>query len=91
MEHGMDPREFAGLSQAELSLRMGTDAAMMGAWKKGRKGKVGRQQKCFCSVVFLSRCGSFVEFFLWYYGFFIWVDFSSVYEWLLFDDGQFAV
>lgn len=40
-EHGMEPREFANLSQAELSLRMGTDASLMGGtWKKGRKGKV---------------------------------------------------
>ncbi|XP_052697968.1 regulator of G-protein signaling 22-like isoform X12 [Crassostrea angulata] len=39
-EHGMEPREFANLSQAELSLRMGTDASLMGGtWKKGRKGK----------------------------------------------------
>ncbi|XP_062595139.1 regulator of G-protein signaling 22-like isoform X4 [Saccostrea cucullata] len=39
-EHGMEPREFASLSQAELSLRMGTDASLMGGtWKKGRKGK----------------------------------------------------
>lgn len=37
----MEPREFANLSQAELSLRMGTDASLIGgAWKKGRKGKV---------------------------------------------------
>ncbi|KAK3093892.1 hypothetical protein FSP39_021520 [Pinctada imbricata] len=43
-ENGMDPREFAGLSQAELSLRMGTDAGLMGTWKKGRKGKTGRAQ-----------------------------------------------
>ncbi|XP_061163908.1 regulator of G-protein signaling 22-like isoform X6 [Saccostrea echinata] len=44
-EHGMEPREFASLSQAELSLRMGTDASLMGgAWKKGRKGKTGRAQ-----------------------------------------------
>ncbi|XP_056020766.1 uncharacterized protein LOC125650178 isoform X3 [Ostrea edulis] len=39
-ENGMEPREFANLSQAELSLRMGTDASLIGgAWKKGRKGK----------------------------------------------------
>ncbi|XP_062595147.1 regulator of G-protein signaling 22-like isoform X12 [Saccostrea cucullata] len=44
-EHGMEPREFASLSQAELSLRMGTDASLMGGtWKKGRKGKTGRAQ-----------------------------------------------
>ncbi|XP_065942873.1 regulator of G-protein signaling 22 isoform X10 [Magallana gigas] len=44
-EHGMEPREFANLSQAELSLRMGTDASLMGGtWKKGRKGKTGRAQ-----------------------------------------------
>lgn len=41
-ENGLEPREFANLSQAELSLRMGTDASLMGGtWKKGRKGKVG--------------------------------------------------
>ncbi|XP_078313752.1 uncharacterized protein LOC111129190 isoform X10 [Crassostrea virginica] len=39
-ENGLEPREFANLSQAELSLRMGTDASLMGGtWKKGRKGK----------------------------------------------------
>ncbi|XP_056020779.1 uncharacterized protein LOC125650178 isoform X15 [Ostrea edulis] len=44
-ENGMEPREFANLSQAELSLRMGTDASLIGgAWKKGRKGKTGRAQ-----------------------------------------------
>ncbi|XP_069117342.1 regulator of G-protein signaling 22-like isoform X3 [Argopecten irradians] len=36
-ENGMDPRDFANLSQAELALRMGTETSMN--WKKGRKGK----------------------------------------------------
>lgn len=45
-ENGMNAREFANLSQAELSLRMGNDASMLGGnWnKKGRKGKTGRAQ-----------------------------------------------
>ncbi|XP_069117351.1 regulator of G-protein signaling 22-like isoform X11 [Argopecten irradians] len=41
-ENGMDPRDFANLSQAELALRMGTETSMN--WKKGRKGKTGRAQ-----------------------------------------------
>ncbi|XP_021361721.1 uncharacterized protein LOC110455726 isoform X3 [Mizuhopecten yessoensis] len=36
-ENGMDPRDFANLSQSELALRMGTETSMN--WKKGRKGK----------------------------------------------------
>ncbi|XP_033734034.1 uncharacterized protein LOC117323122 isoform X2 [Pecten maximus] len=36
-ENGMDPRDFANLSQAELALRLGTETSVN--WKKGRKGK----------------------------------------------------
>ncbi|XP_078313746.1 uncharacterized protein LOC111129190 isoform X4 [Crassostrea virginica] len=47
-ENGLEPREFANLSQAELSLRMGTDASLMGGtWKKGRKGKDGEEEMDF--------------------------------------------
>jgi len=39
-EQGLEPGELVKLSQAELSMRLGTDASM-GNWKKSKtKGKV---------------------------------------------------
>ena len=40
-EQGIEPGDLCKLSQAELSMRLGTDASM-GTWRKTRgKGKVG--------------------------------------------------
>ncbi|KAL5009301.1 hypothetical protein ScPMuIL_014882 [Solemya velum] len=44
-ENGLDAHALVNLSQAELAMRMGSDAAMLGGWKKKFKGKhTGRAQ-----------------------------------------------
>ncbi|KAK3576327.1 hypothetical protein CHS0354_039734 [Potamilus streckersoni] len=40
-EQGMEPGDLVKLSQAELTMRLGTDPAMMGAWKKKGGKKFG--------------------------------------------------
>lgn len=51
-ENGLDAHALVNLSQAELAMRMGSDAAMLGGWKKKFKGKV-RNQNHFYVVIFI--------------------------------------
>lgn len=82
-EHGMEPREFANLSQAELSLRMGTDASLMGGtWKKGRKGKVRSHYllRNYCS---LENQNEFIVKLLWAQAFYSTLNVLFLWFWFM--------
>lgn len=82
-EHGMEPREFANLSQAELSLRMGTDASLMGGtWKKGRKGKVRFHYllRNYCS---LENQNEFIVKLLWAQAFYSTLNVLFLWFWFM--------
>jgi len=50
-EQGIEPGDLCKLSQAELSMRLGTDASM-GTWRKTRgKGKVGNNILLFVVIL----------------------------------------
>ena len=50
-EQGIEPGDLCKLSQAELSMRLGTDASM-GTWRKTRgKGKVGNDILLFVVIL----------------------------------------